>query len=249
MTDGVTNPLEPTTGTTIPTPSDNPFEDLLGTIKNEKGEVKYEDVPTALKALDHSQQHIGTLEQENASVKAKLQEAQMELEKRKSVEDVVKSLTQPSQNQPVNVDPTPNDGLDEEKVLNLVKSALTNQREADTADQNLKTVVSKLSEKFGDNTATIVGDMVNSLGTTAEELQMLSKQNPNLVLKLFDAAEVKQTPQSSQTINVSRNTIPGNTEPAQPSTSLIRGGASTKDIVASWKEHGDYVKKELGIES
>ena len=52
--------------------SDNSFADLLGSIKNERGEPKYKDVQTALDALKHSQDFIPQLKIEKEQLEIKL---------------------------------------------------------------------------------------------------------------------------------------------------------------------------------
>jgi len=252
MTDNTNDPFEnnqPTNTEETP-PNTNPFDDKLKGILNEKGEPKYKDVESALDALSHSQQFIETLKQEKQSIEEKLREAQVEIEKRKSVEEVVDKLTQPNQEAPKTevVDQTPNDGLSEEKILNLVKSALQEQNTVAQKEQNLKTVVSKLSETYGTKAPEAVQKVATEIGSTTEELQELAKSNPNLVLRLFSDVKVESV-KPTQPSSIQITTTDETTAIPKPNKNFLTGGASSSEVVDYWKQLKEATYKEMGVES
>lgn len=238
--------------TTPATPDNNsnPFADKLKVIKNEKGEQKYNSVEDALEALNHSQQFIETLKAEKAEEARKAAELEAELRTRRSLEDVVNSLTAPTQNQAPKADQQEKDkGLNEDKVLELVQQALSTRQKAEQETSNLRGVVEKLSETFGDKTREIIVNRAKELGTTPSALEGLAKQNPQLVLSLFSGVNVQNTQpvKTSQTqpkLSVQKND-------GLPTTDkrIIQGGATTEEIMDVWNSVKNYTYGKLGVEN
>ena len=251
MTDSNNTPFDKNDNDTTPPtgePSSNPFEDKLKAIKNDKGEPKYKDIESALEALEHSQQFIETLKTEKSVQQQELEDARKELEKRQSVEDIVNNLTKNDQDPEPKADPHNDSGLDEEKVLNLVNQALEKQRQSSQAEQNLNNVISKLSEAYGDNTKKAIEKVASDIGSTADELKKLSMSNPKLVLSLFRDVKVEGENQPSH----SSNTPPRGTPPVEapkPTKSIMKGGASNKEVLDLWEQNKQYTYKQLGVEN
>lgn len=230
--------------------SSDPFADKLNGIVNENGEPKYKTVDDALVALGHSQQFIETLKAEKAEEERKRLELESELNTRKSVEQVVQDLTNPTPT------PTPNadlqdgkdQGLNEDKVMELVKEVLNQNQQTQTVQSNINTVVSTLSETYGDNARKIVADRAKELGTSPKALQELAGQNPQLVLSLF--ADVKP----ENTTPVKSSTLPPVGGPKQLEMPIVEKkimteGASEKDLLDAWRKSQEYTYEKLGVET
>ncbi len=230
------------------TNSDVSPDDLLKNIKNENGEQKYKDVVTALNALQHSQSFIQSLKQEKsgevAERDAEIARLKLELDKRQSVEDIVKSLTNkttttqtPSVDQPqVNV-------VDEQKVLTLVQKALQDKAQADQLAANLQSVNTAISTKFGTKAKEKIQEVAKKANTTPEQLQELAKTNPSLVLSLFETVQPdKSLPTFTNTNGLNQQQT--ETKPR----SVMKGGVSSKDLAEIWRQHGAQVQERLGIQ-
>lgn len=249
MTDQTLFSESKTTDGSDPTPTnENIFADQLKSIVNEKGEQKYQSVEDALKALEHAQKHIQTLEAETSSSKDQMAQLQAELDKRESVEDAVKRLTQPNQQQQSTEPTKPTDNaLGSEDVMKIVTDALNNQRSQDQSNTNLNIVQKQLIELHGDKAAEVISKRAKELGTTPTELEKLSRSNPTMALKLLGGEE-KPKPEPKPTHS---SVIPprevADDNPIPEMKISIQGGASNRDLAEAWKDVGAYTKKRLGV--
>ncbi len=224
----------PAGGDATPQPGQSiqPFADLLGSIKNERGEPKYKDVQTALEALRHSQEYIPTLKQEKEATDAKLAALAAEVERLKNIEQSISQLTQPQQaaQQP------PAAGVTEEAVANLVNQTLTQREQAAKKAANVNSVVTALTQKLGGEADKEFYKKAEELGMTAEQMNNLAAQSPTAVLKLFGLEGTKS--QSTPSGNQQQSSV--NTAGLQPQQHSYVGrnqtpstvGATTAELMA-----------------
>lgn len=218
--------------TAATTSTAQPFADLLGLIKNERGEPKYKDVQTALEALRHSQEYIPTLKQEKEATDAKLAALAAEVERLKNIEQSITQLTQ----QQHDAQKTPAAGVTEEAVANLVNQTLTQREQAARKAANVSSVVTALTQKLGGEADKEFYKKAEELGMTAEQMNNLAAQSPTAVLKLFGLEGNK--PQSTPSISTVQSTV--NTAGLQPqqhsyvgrNANTVSVGATTQDLMA-----------------
>ncbi len=212
--------------------SAQPFADLLGSIKNERGEPKYKDVQTALEALRHSQEYIPTLKQEKEANDAKLAALAAEVERLKNIEQTVAQLTQ--QQQPQQQQPAPV-GVTEDVVATLVNQTLTQREQAAKKAANVNSVVTALTQKLGGEADKEFYKKAEELGMTAEQMNNLAAQSPTAVLKLFGLEGNKVQTSSSLPVQSSVNTA--GLQPQQHSyigrnETTANVGATTQELMA-----------------
>lgn len=247
MTDSTqSNLFEKPKETDLSQSNDNLFADQLNDIKNDKGEPKYTDVNSALTALQHSQQHISNLESEASQSKEELDQLRQELTKRKSVEDIVKDLTQ-SDPDDKKVDLPNVSGLDEAKVLDLVNQALGDQSRQTRAEQNLNLVANKLSESYGDKAKQVIAQVATDTGTTPQGLQELAKASPDLVLRLFDKVEIRSPTNPSQSSTISQTSAPEDNEAPKPDRKILTEGVTNQEAVDFWRKTREHVHKKWNV--
>ena len=241
------NPTNPEDNKGNPS-SPNPWDDLLKSIKNENGEPKYKDVNSALSSIPHSQQFIDTLKNEKQTLENQLREAQAELEKRESVEQVVQKLfdDRPN-NQNQSTDPSPVGGLDENKVRELFSAMMNQQRSQETQASNLQQVTAKLSELYGDKAKTVIADKAKELSTTAEELGKLAANNPTMALALLGGSKLIDKAPAIGTIT------PNHQPPADggleaPKKPLLRG-ATSREVNDYWQQVKQDVYKRFDVQT
>lgn len=213
------------------------FSDQLSQITDVDGRQKYDDVNKALEALKASQEYIPTLKEENEKLK-------QELEKRESVEDVVKRL----QGNQTTEETTKVQSLDEEAVQSLVNNVLS-QREAQSVEaQNMLLVTQSLTQKYGEKAKEVISSKANELGTTPNDLKEMARKQPKVFLALFgqSTSGVSTNPTTSST----QSTISKeqSLKPETPKKSVL-AGARTEDLVSEWRKDRDYIYKEFNIES
>ena len=240
VADPVATPVVP--AATPTTPSPDLFADQLTNIKGPDGQPKYESVPKALDALGNSQVHIGKLEDEAKAKDAELVQLRDQVARNEAVEDVVSRLT--AKDEQVQATPQSN-GLDQEAVLNLVNKALNAEKTEVVKQDNLNSVYSALTNKYGDKARDVIADKIKSLNTTTENLKSLASENPNLVLALFEAGNAP--PSNPTSSNMSFPTDPtGPKELEKPNKSLL-SGATAKDQAEFMDDIRKKVYEEHGI--
>lgn len=163
------------------TPQNNqPFADLLGSIKNESGQPKYGNTEEALKALKHSQEFIPQLKQENQTLKSELDSLRAQVEKLKGVEAVVERLTSQNSNASTNA-PT----MDENAIAELVQRTLSKRDVEALQKANVTSVVQSLQSKMGSEAEKVFYTKAQELGMSVQQMNALAATSPKAVLNLF----------------------------------------------------------------
>lgn len=218
----------------------------LFNIKNEKGEPKYDSLEKAIGALEASQAFIPQLKDENERLKQELEAYKADLAKRDTVEDVISRFTTSRQSQEQSHTSEVPKGLDEAAVQEMLQRTLTEREKAAVASQNVNAVRNALVSKFGDKAQEVVAAKAAELGLTMEALSSLSASSPQAVLSWFQAS----TPTSSGAPLRSSVNLP-DTKPKEgvqaPSKSLVRGGASSKDLMEYMAQIRKQVYKDNDI--
>lgn len=228
--------------------SDTVFADQLASIKNDRGEPKYKDLPTALQALQHSQEYIPQLKQENETLKSEVERLKAELGQRESLEETVSRLTAKGESN----QPTPQElqGLTPEQVEELLEQRLSEREQRQLAQSNASQVEQAILKKYGDKARDVVQNKAQEYGMSLSELQQWASKNPKAVLALFD---VKPTPQgNSQTPSSSVNIPPirpnDPEDLAPPEKSLLRG-ATMKEQMEYMRKVREHTNRRLGIQN
>tara|TARA_R100000687_G_C6447977_1_gene163778 strand:- start:788 stop:1624 length:837 start_codon:yes stop_codon:yes gene_type:complete len=224
------------------------FADQLASIKNERGEPKYKDLPTAIEALKHSQEYIPQVKQENETLKQELDRLKAELEQRGSLEETVERLTA-RQREEAAPSPQEMQGLTPEQVEELLEQRLTQREQRLKAQANETQVSEAITAKYGEKAREVVQSKAQEYGMTPAEMQQWAAKNPKAVLALF---EVKPTPQgnkpSSSSVNIPPVRPNDSNELQPPEKSLLRG-ASMKDQMEYMRRVRESTNKRLGIEN
>ena len=121
------------------------LDTILDEIRNERGERKYADVPTALAALKASQEYIPTLQQQLEEQNRALAEVKTELQKQSSLQDVVQEFTQSRQEQQA----TTPEGLDRDAAAELFRNMYSETQQQEARQKNTKAVVDNLPQAVG----------------------------------------------------------------------------------------------------
>ncbi len=234
-------PQNPPNGTsnTEPQITPDPLANLLKDIKNERGEQKYKDPLEALNGLKHAQEFIPQLKNQLTDKEQEIIRLREELSRLKEVEDSVQKLTQPKPDP----QPTPQGGITEEQIADLVARQLSQRDAQAVQQQNLQTVVSTLRNVLGTDAEKAFYAKAEELGMSKEEINGLAATKPKAVLTMFGVTETQAkkdsfTPPQPSTVNTSafqptQETFVGR----NPKPALI--GATTEDL----REASDRAKK------
>jgi hypothetical protein len=225
-----TNP-NPTGGSNPPnTNVPDDVATILGSIKNERGEVKYKDLNTALQALQASQEFIPTLKSQYETEKAEAQRLREEVARLRTIEDTVAALTQRQAEQ---TGTPPATGRTDEEIAELVNRTLTQKEQKATAMANVQSVVSTLQQSFGADAEKKFYDKAQEMGMSVDEMNALAAKSPKAVLSMLGV-----TVQQAHKPNVSATNSSVNTSAFQPTQETFVGrntkptlvGATSQDL-------------------
>lgn len=230
---------------TPPTPTPSTLEDRLKNIKNENGEPKYKSLEDALVALEHSQKYIPELKSQLTGTQAQLEEMKAQMAKFNNIEETVQRLLAQQQNQRAT---TPEaSGLDEQAVIKLVQESLKQSEQIKQLTANQQKVNDALVSKYGEKAAEVLEAKAAELHTTKQALGELAKQNPDLVLALFNPPANKE-PNPTVTGRRTPDPKPIVPELEKPTKSLL-SGVSAKEQAARLQRIRQAVHNKYSIES
>lgn len=226
-------------------PANSNLEDLLKNIKNENGEQKYKSLEDALVALDHSQKYIPELKNQLSGTQTQLDEMKSEMAKFSNIEESVQRLLAQQQTQR---ETTPEaTGLDEQAVIKLVQDSLKQTKQIEMLNANQQKVNDALVGKYGEKAIEVLDSKAAELHTTRQALGELSKQNPELVLALFNQPANKEPNPAVS----SRRTPPPQhvTEGLRKQEKPLLSGVSAKEQADRFSEIRQALHEKYGIDS
>src|SRR5690606_16282195 len=139
------------------------LDTLLKQITREDGSQKYSTVFEALKGLDHAQKTIPGLKNEIKEKDTKLTELEQKVAEIDALKAAVEALTQKKEEQ------TSTKPFSEEDIQKQVTKAMNEARSKEVSEQNIKTVLGTLNEKFGSEAEKKFYSTGQELGFSAEE--------------------------------------------------------------------------------
>lgn len=209
---------------------DNSLADLLGSIKNERGEPKYKDVASALVGLKNAQEFIPTLQRSVQEKDAELAAARAAAERVAELEALVASLTNKPDDKPS--PPPANNVPDIAAVVNQVLSA---NEQAKVAKTNSDLVVQEVTRVFGKDAEAKFYEKATEMGMSVGEFNSLAAKSPKAVLKMLGINEP-----APKAPSFAPNTSSLNTTGFTPAAESMIGrnkkpvlvGATTQDVIA-----------------
>lgn len=198
----------------------DPLVEQLAKIVDNEGRQKYDSIEKALQSIPNAQQHISTLEEENA----KLRQA---AEKAKTLEEVLAKLQEKGQS----VDPSSVKSLGAEDVARMVEEKLKEKETETTFKTNQAMVVNALSDAYGAEAEQYYIKKAAELEMSLEDLNALSRTRPKAALKLLEVKKKEPTPQKSSGSVVTGSFDTPNKE--QPKT--VMGFVDTKSVLDAWR--------------
>ena len=216
-------PQEPTTN-----PSNDPLIDLLSGITNEEGDQKYANVASALSSIAPAQEHITTLESDNASLKEQLKMA-------KAAEELLRKTSETKSPEKSN--------LSQEDLVAAISSVLEAKDSAKIKGDNLELVGKAFSDAYGEKAKSELEALATANQVGVEFLKTMAETSPSAVLKLAGLSDApKIDPQrSSGSVNSDSLAPPSPPKQGDP----VMGASSTSELVGAWKAAGELVKSRL----
>lgn len=196
---------------------------------------KYKSVEDAIASLPHAQTHINTLETELAELRNKVTNM-------KTTEELLAEM----KNQQITprVDDNRPIGVSPEEISQLVERVLTQKSTEQTQLNNAKKVVDTFKEAYGEKAIEMYTQIANENGIPLNQLDMMAKTIPHVVLKLanIQKPQVGQSGKitSDQSINVQQQVFDQNS---------IKVGKhpTTKEMTRAWNAAGEAVRRQLNL--
>jgi hypothetical protein len=221
----------------------DPFADLLGSIKNERGEPKYRDVQTALEALKYSQEYIPQIKTDYEKVKEEAEVLKREVERLKNIEQSVEQLAsqQAAEQRP------PAKVVSGEEIAQLVEQALTQRESLAVQKANSSTVVNACQQAFGAEAEKVFYTKAAELGLSANEMNALASKSPDAVLELLGLKRKEKQdsnfkPNAQTQINTS-GYQPQNQSYIGKNTKPVILGASSEELLSEQTNAKHFVEE------
>lgn len=208
-------------------PALDPNADKLQGIMNADGTPKYTDVAQALDSIPHAQQHISTIEAENATLTEALNAA-----------NAAKDLLVKQAGEK----PAPATGLTPEEVARISRETMESTNLANTQAANVASVNAKFSELYGSKAVEQMSEIAKASGMSVAAVKELAKTSPSAVLRLAGINPTTLAPVVPKTPGQGGGdtfTPPQTPEPPKS----IMGGSNTKELVANWRAAGEAIKQ------
>lgn len=197
---------------------------------------KYRSIEDALKSVPHAQSHIKKLEEE-------LKQMQEELTKRKTAEELLDSFKSVSPQK----EETPPVGLNQDDLVRTVEAVLTKAEQKKTEQTNINSVINTFNQMYGEKGAEMYKKVAEESGLPVTSLNKLAASSPAAVFKLAGIdGKSKESVPGKPSSSVNTQGLPS-TQSQQTLSAKLPKGATTKDLVNAWKNAGETVKKNLGI--
>jgi len=223
--------------------SDSVFADQLASIKNESGEPKYRDLPTALDALKHSQEYIPQLKSENETLKQEVERLKEQASKVEQMEETLNRLAaSKSESEEA---PQGTQGLTPEQIQDLLDNRLQEREQQAKVQANLSEVEQALSTQFGEKAQEVVAQKAQEYGMTPADLKSWAEKSPQAVLALFNAKSSAQGGKSKPSSSVNIPPVAPNNEIEVPKLSRY---ASSKERVEQMAAIKRRVYQQYGVE-
>ena len=213
--------------------SNTQLADLLGSIKNERGEVKYKDVESALIGLKNAQEFIPSLQKSVQEKETELATARAAAARVAELERVIESLTSGKPADPPPSAPPKESNVD---VSALVEEALSKREKQQVAKTNVNSVITAVKSSFGDKSEEVFYSKAKELGMSVAEFNSLAATSPKAVLTMLGITDGKPSFNSGTSINSSSFVPTKDTFIAKNKNTVLIGATyqdTAKELVAA----------------
>jgi len=166
------------------TQSDQPAYDFIGEGK------KYASPEAALQSIPHKDSHISKLEQENAEMRAKLEEST-------KLSDVLSAMKETGENVQPEAQPV-STSTEVPDIAAMVKDVLQQEKEQSMVEGNVKEANKFMMDTFGDKASDVLSKRASELGMTVDGMRELAARSPAAFTTLFPTQAKQEQPTSTQ---------------------------------------------------
>lgn len=211
-----------------PTPAEQDATNLskiLESIKRDDGSQKFDKVDTALQSIQPKDDHIKSLESENAKLKE-------DIAKLGSQEEILNKFME--NRTPVDVEAQPAaTQLDQASLSEMLTGMLDKRDKASAETANMQKVAQVLYNEYGDKAATVMAVKAKAMGLSEDFLKDIIAKSPEAGLELLGISKPSQA--TPVKLSGSHNTENFNQAPVVgPKAVLGNMFITNKDIKDCW---------------
>lgn len=183
---------------------------------------KYATAQDALNAVPHAQSHINKVEQDNASLRDKV-------EKASTVDDILNSI---NRQDPEDRDQTPLDaGTIAEQAAGLIRQDAQDKQRATNRQVASQRLVDLIGDQ--DKAQNLITEKAAQLGLSRDALQVIAEQSPDAFMAYFETKQTNQSPPTGNEGTVNTDAI-ANANTGAPEGTLANWNEQRKTKGDKW---------------
>ena len=203
------------------------------------GERSY-DAEAAQKKILNADNHISTIEAENAQLKKQLQEAQLESTVQQKIEEAMSRQGAPTP-EAATVEQTAPTAINEDELYQKFRNRMEQESQVNAQKTNVQKAQELAKNHYGDSWEQELLKKGQELGLDAAGVESLAKMSPQLFERTFGLQAKESSPAPT-------GSAQGYQAPAEEAPKPLGVGASTKDLGEQLRYSGRKVAKEHGLE-
>jgi len=224
MSDEMFTADQPTEGASSEAPAaTTPEFELTPEVQELIGEgKKYSDLGSAIKSIAPAQGHISKLEEENAKLRAQVEQAN-------KLEAVLEKLNGKKEDTSTQTEAP---AIDINAIAEHVEASMKQRDQVNQQQANVGSVKAKLEEVYGDDAKGKYAQRASELGMSTSALTALAAQSPEAALTLIGVPKVEEgSVKSGSEIN------PAALDVGRESTQkTVMWGSTTKEAIDVWRD-------------
>jgi len=174
-----------------------------------KQESKFstEEIEKILKQNTNARSHIETLESETAQMRAEIKALQEQMEKSRTIDDLINTYGQQGDTTPGTTSPLVNEQELLAKLKAELKADLSAEQLREKEEQNWRESLVQAKAKFGEKYASYVDQKAQDLGIPVKDMESYARTSPKVFMELLGGSKSTSQPSptySSQTTSVGR---------------------------------------------
>jgi len=197
------------------------------------GDRTFKSQDDVVSHIQHSQNHIATLEAENADLRSKLEAANAKLGELDDLKQQVNDLMNQMQEDPQQQQSSQTGPISVEEVVKTVKGELEKDATESTRVENWNKAKTAAHEKWGDEYLTKVQERASAIGLSVEDIDDMAKNKPMAFRRIILEEQERAAPERPSPFAESSVNVPGgNQQPQLPKPQTPFTKLSTKDRAA-----------------
>ena len=200
------------------------FSKILSSIKRDDGSQKFDKVDTALQSIQPKDDHIKSLEAENAKLKE-------DISKFGSQEEILKKFM--DNRAPAEEAQPASPQLDQDTLNTKLTELLDKRDKASVETANVQKVAQVLATKYGEKATEVMSAKAKEMGVSEDFLKDIIAKSPEAGLELLGVS--KDADAAPAKLSGSQNTESFNQAPAtQPKSVLGNMFITQEDVKGCW---------------